>query len=210
MNTYSQKTSKNTDNSHLNKHSQKKNNEESAFQFVDNRPEAIAQRKLQNGINNQVTQRQVVIQRALDQDELDMWVDFDTLEDLEEALETSDYTRAEKGEIKKNWNVEKAKKDKQKKWDDVLATCVTATSCISWDFDNTRYHINLSTETYHVTKEASPKNHYFFKGTGKEIEDKQPTQKERGGDASTKGVFSELPEEIQEFIKANWDSLIKS
>ena len=209
MNTYSQKKAENGSNSLTNERSPKKNGGKSPFQFVDNRPEAVAQRKLQNGINNPIIQRQVVIQRALDQAELDMWVDFDTLEDLEEALETSDYTRAEKGEIKKNWNAEKAKKDKQKKWDDVLATCVTATSCISWDFDNTRYHINVSTATYHVTEEASPKNHFFFKGTGEEIEDKQPTPEERGGDASTKGVFSELPEDIQEFIKANWNSLIK-
>ena len=52
MNTYADKTQKEKSQSVANSVSQKKNNSESAFSFVDNRPESIAQRKLQEVANN--------------------------------------------------------------------------------------------------------------------------------------------------------------
>jgi hypothetical protein len=52
MNSYADSKQKNKSQSLANESSQKKSNSESSFQFVDNRPEAVAQRKLQNMANN--------------------------------------------------------------------------------------------------------------------------------------------------------------
>lgn len=87
----------------------------------------------------------------------------------------------------------------------------------TWEQDNVKYHINLSTDTYHVTKETSPKVHYFYEGYGDEIKDKQPTKAERGGKSKkkvkgavvvTKTVFSKLPAAVQTFIKANYREIL--
>lgn len=51
MNTHADKTQENKSQSVANELSQKQNGSESTFQFVDNRPEAIAQRKLQEMVN---------------------------------------------------------------------------------------------------------------------------------------------------------------
>lgn len=61
MNTYADKTQENKSNS-VNNLSKQQSKSESAFQFVDNRPEAIAQRKLQEIANNspQVKQLKVI------------------------------------------------------------------------------------------------------------------------------------------------------
>ena len=71
----------------------------------------------------------------------------------------------------------------------------------------------------HVTKEGSPKIHYFFKGSGQDIVDAQPSKAERGGSSKkkikgvkgkvkTKTVFSALPDTVQTFIKANYLNII--
>ncbi|MCA6432175.1 MAG: hypothetical protein IM574_01090 [Cytophagales bacterium] len=52
MNTYADKKDKNKSQSVANTVAQKQSNSESTFKFVDNRPEAIAQRKLQEMANN--------------------------------------------------------------------------------------------------------------------------------------------------------------
>lgn len=52
MNTYADKTQKNKNQSVANSVSQEQNGSESTFQFVDKRPEAIAQQKLQKMANN--------------------------------------------------------------------------------------------------------------------------------------------------------------
>jgi len=52
MNTHADKTQKNESQSVANVVSQKKSGGKSTFQFVDNRPEAVAQRKLQELVNN--------------------------------------------------------------------------------------------------------------------------------------------------------------
>ncbi|MEM9276790.1 MAG: hypothetical protein AAGA80_28205, partial [Cyanobacteria bacterium P01_F01_bin.143] len=52
MNTHADKTQENKSQSVANAISQKKGSGESTFKFVDNRPEAIAQRKLQEMANN--------------------------------------------------------------------------------------------------------------------------------------------------------------
>lgn len=52
MNTHAEKTQENKSQAVANGFSQKQSSSESTFQFVDNRPEAIAQRKLQEMANN--------------------------------------------------------------------------------------------------------------------------------------------------------------
>jgi hypothetical protein len=91
------------------------------------------------------------------------------------------------------------------------------TSMPTWDQNGNRYHINTTTDTNHVTKEGVPKIQYFFSGTGMDIEDERPTQQERGkskkkvkgvkGKVNTKNVFSELPGDVQDFIKTNWATI---
>lgn len=88
----------------------------------------------------------------------------------------------------------------------------------TWDQGGGTYHINLTTDTYHVTKVGVPKIQYFFKGTGNDIVDTQPTGRERGkskkkvkgvkGKVNTKTVFSALPDNVQTFIKANFANII--
>ena len=52
MNTHADKTQENKSQSVESNHSQMQSDGESTFQFVDNRPEAVAQRKLQETVNN--------------------------------------------------------------------------------------------------------------------------------------------------------------
>lgn len=52
MNTHIDKNQENKSQSVANEHSQKQGSSESTFQFVDNRPEAVEQRKLQEMANN--------------------------------------------------------------------------------------------------------------------------------------------------------------
>ena len=52
MNTHADKSQENKSQSVANDVSQKQSGSESTFQFVDNRPEAVAQRKLQEMANN--------------------------------------------------------------------------------------------------------------------------------------------------------------
>ena len=93
-----------------------------------------------------------------------------------------------------------------------------STGMPSWTQDGIDYHINLSTDTRHITKSEArrPKIHYFFQGSGTDITDKQPTKEERGKKVKVKGhskiktstVFSKLPFSVQTFIKSNWMKIL--
>jgi hypothetical protein len=87
----------------------------------------------------------------------------------------------------------------------------------SWVQRGERWHINLKDSerdnVYHVTREGSPMIHYFFKGTGEDIEGVQPSKSERGansvqGDVHTKRSFDDLPEEVQDFVRGNWTGIL--
>jgi hypothetical protein len=85
----------------------------------------------------------------------------------------------------------------------------------TWDQGGHTYHLNLTTETKHVTREGNPKIHYFFDGYGEEIRDKQPTPEERGPvvkvnkqNVKTSTVFSHLPEEVQNFVRRNYTAIL--
>jgi hypothetical protein len=60
MNTHADKTQENKSQSVSNETSQKQGGGESTFQFVDNRPEAVAQRKLQEMANNSPQVKQLM------------------------------------------------------------------------------------------------------------------------------------------------------
>ena len=87
----------------------------------------------------------------------------------------------------------------------------------TWVQKGERWHINLKDSerdnVYHVTCEGSPMIHYFFKGTGEEIKGVQPSKSERGarsvqGEVHTKRSFDDLPEEVQDFVRGNWTSIL--
>lgn len=75
----------------------------------------------------------------------------------------------------------------------------------TWTYDGEDYHLNLKYDTYHVTWQSKNREHYFFKGTGEDIQDKQPTRQERGQHAH---VFSDLPVNLQNFIKKHFFELL--
>jgi hypothetical protein len=136
-----------------------------------------------------------------------------TDEELEELLDYSEDALKSMGlsaDEKRRFGVLKSARaksaDASAKAATALESLVKGKDMNSWDFGGETYHINLKSETYHVTKEGSPKKHYFFAGTGTDITDKQPTAGERGRLGAS--VFSSLPKGVQEFIKTNWDSLV--
>lgn len=98
MNTHADKINQNKSLSAVNAVAQKQNRNESTFQFIDNRPEALAQRKLQEAVKNSyqakrtaqlrataninksfypqisVAERHKVIQRFKSEDEIRIWI----------------------------------------------------------------------------------------------------------------------------------------
>lgn len=129
-------------------------------------------------------------------------------EELAEMANDEDHAKlmleGASAENKKHFATYLAGLREKKKWAEVLATRKRGTECVSWDFDNVRYHINLRTATNHVTRESIPKVHYFFKGTGDAITDERPTPGEAGAQAETKKMFSALPPAVQKFVKENY------
>jgi hypothetical protein len=91
------------------------------------------------------------------------------------------------------------------------------TNMPTWDQGGATYHINLTSETFHVTKEGVPKVHYFFAADGGDVEDVVPSAAERGRSkvkvgkevVYTKNKFSDLPSAVQQYIRANYLALIK-
>ncbi|WP_100630102.1 eCIS core domain-containing protein [Algoriphagus formosus] len=91
---------------------------------------------------------------------------------------------------------------------EALKSIDKSTRMSRWDYDGKTYHLNFTTETHHVTEEGNPKKHYFFEGTGEDIQPKQCSPEERGRNSKeSKFTFSSLPEEVQDFIKTQWYKL---
>lgn len=90
------------------------------------------------------------------------------------------------------------------------------TNMPTWEQDGATYHINLTTETFHVTKEGVPKIQYFFKLDAGNIDDVVPTKSERGRSkvkvgkevVYTKNKFSDLPAAVQQYVRTNYRALI--
>ena len=133
----------------------------------------------------------------------------DLMQFLDSSAEEIAFMNAsEKARLKKLRGLRNVELKQQDEDEAALASCREALRCVSWEYGEETYHINVYLGTYHVTKECSPKEHYFFKGTGYGIEDAQPKPKERGRISGTSKVFSQLPVDVQNFIKKHWKSLL--
>lgn len=91
-----------------------------------------------------------------------------------------------------------------------------------WVQENAMWHINLKggdrDRVFHVSREGIPMVHYYFKGTGTDIEGVRPTAKEMGSssikkdadgdDVKTKRSFDDLPADVQGFIRNNWAAIL--
>jgi hypothetical protein len=83
----------------------------------------------------------------------------------------------------------------------------------TWVQGGVRYHLNVRggdrDRVYHVTREGSSKTHYFFKGTGMDITAVRPSDSEVGGSLSgTKTTFKDLPGDVQDFVRGNWNDIL--
>lgn len=191
-----------------------------SHRIVDNRPQRNVQRKLQTltensalphhsnqrqqGINKikpvQMQPKDGIAQFDLDKEDLEaMW---EMSEEDVASMGLDDNEKRQLGE----YRAMKLKEGEQAKdHEDALASINDGGNYKSWSYKGESYHINLKYNTYHITWESKQRIHYFFQGTGQEIEDKQPSKKERGQNAF---VFSELPAGLQSFIKNNFFDLI--
>ena len=87
-----------------------------------------------------------------------------------------------------------------------------------WTQGGKTYHLNVTTDTYHVTEEGDIKIHYFFEGTGADIKSTQPTKAEKGGKKKKKGrgkvatstVFGKLPPSVQDFVRDNFAAILSA
>lgn len=90
------------------------------------------------------------------------------------------------------------------------------TNMPTWDQNNITYHINLTTDTYHVTAENAPKPkgggtmkiQYFFKRPKLTCESTNPTGNESGGNKKSKKRFGDLPPNVQNYVQTNYSALI--
>ena len=107
MNTHVEKSKKNKNQSVANEMSQKHSSDESTFKYFDNRPEAIAQRKLQEVANNYSSQRLQTIKKRENTDTLSIVqrVVYNSLTDVKNSKflpTSSQYSDDQKLEIA-NW-----------------------------------------------------------------------------------------------------------
>ncbi|MDF3026688.1 MAG: hypothetical protein K0S23_995 [Fluviicola sp.] len=206
MNTYSGKK-ENKSQFMADKVSKNKSVRESTFQFVDNRPEAIVQRKLQESINHTAQVAQLVDSddeedddeenKELTQEELADWSTYD-------AKDCAWMNATQKEQLGKYKAERAAAAKRQADTTAALASIEEGMGYKSWTYSGIKYHVNMKLGTYHITEEGAQKIHYFFQGSGDTISDKQPTAKERGQHGT---VFSRLPKDVQTFIKENWARL---
>ncbi|WP_211230230.1 eCIS core domain-containing protein [Algoriphagus marincola] len=128
---------------------------------------------------------------------------------LSEILEENDYLDDDEKEQLGTYFYNRDKDlAKSKRVKDALDSIDKSTKMSRWDYDGKTYHLNFTTETHHVTEEGNPKKHYFFEGTGADIQPKQCTPEERGRNSKeSKFTFSSLPEEVRDFVKTYWYKL---
>lgn len=143
-----------------------------------------------------------VTQRVISDEDLPDYAELD-------EEEWHGLTDEEKTQVREYKRELAASRERESAWSDALASRVKCINCVSWVYDRKQYHINLKLGTYHVTEEDKEKIHYYFKGIGMEgFLDAQPETSERASDPNTQKKFSELPPEVQTFIKAKWKDLL--
>lgn len=176
---------------------------ETAFQFADNRPEAVWHRKLQEAASNSARAEQSIQLQAM-ADEYHAH--------KERTIEEQKSTRTEpvqKASIEGAGDVIQRVKTK------TVATVTVTTDDLggypTWDMPaGTKWHINWNgggvtkkgKALHHVTKESgNPKQHYFFTLEAGVISDAVSGQK-------GKKKFSNLPSEVQNFVSTNINDLL--
>lgn len=84
----------------------------------------------------------------------------------------------------------------------------------TWEQDGRTYHLNVTTDPYHVTEEgwspgkkskAVTKTHYFFRRNDR---DECVDAIGRGGVPGSKKKFSDLPRAVQQFVETNFSALL--
>jgi len=145
-------------------------------------------------------QRAVEVREYTDEDLKEfLEVDSSEIESLTSVMEPADAKR-----LKELYAAHKKAKARQEKWDAALKSVDRRSALAKWQYDGNQYHINND----HVTKEGSPKHHYFFDGTGSNLTSKRPDTSQVGKGTETKHPFSALPTDLQEFIKTYFARLI--
>ncbi|MCL5048470.1 MAG: hypothetical protein M1374_06790 [Firmicutes bacterium] len=82
----------------------------------------------------------------------------------------------------------------------------------TWQQNGTTYHLNVTTDPYHVTEEGHAKGkknnitktHYFFTRENDKCKNAVGT----GGVSGSKKKFSDLPQVVQNFVEKNFMALI--
>jgi hypothetical protein len=143
-----------------------------------------------------------VTQFVLDDEDLEGWWD---LPDQWKTLTTNPNELAQLGRYRTMKLDAQAESSRNQ---EALQTRVNGMRSVSWDYFGERYHINLSQGTPHVTLETNPKIHYYFEGTGEDIEPRQANKKDDKSTSGTQEMFSALNPEIQRFIKKHWSLLL--
>jgi len=213
-----EKSKENKDKAVANFIAQKKSNRKQCFGFIDNRPEAIQMRRSQAMVHNdssqqqQNSQKKQIIQLVLSDEELrgfynEKLYQGKTLKDILEENEGV-FDANEKQQLGLYFSKSDEAAAKAIRVDNAIASINESTNMKSWVYEGKKYHLNFTTQTHHVTEESNPKKHYFFEGSGMDIEPKQCTPQERGSNSrESKFIFTDLPEEVQEFVKVHWSQL---
>ena len=84
----------------------------------------------------------------------------------------------------------------------------------TWEQGGRTYHLNVTTDPYHVTEEgwspgkkskAVTKTHYFFRRNER---DECVDAIGKGGVPGSKKKFSDLPDAVQRFVETNFSALL--
>ncbi|NAW59347.1 MULTISPECIES: hypothetical protein [unclassified Vibrio] len=78
----------------------------------------------------------------------------------------------------------------------------------AFEMNNKKYHINYS-DVKHITCDTEGRTHYYFKGEGQDIQDAVGPGKKKQGKKQVKYKFSDLPINVQNFIKENYYTILR-
>jgi hypothetical protein len=159
---------------------------EQAYSFVDNRPEATAQREFQDVVDSSAQANQTI--------QLQMMVDkTNPVQRFSTGVAASDVIQRVKTKVVAGTTVSTDDQGGYPQWDMPAGT----TWHVNWNETVEKKGKTL----YHVTREKSPKQHYFFT-----LEDGVVTSAVSGQKGKKK--FSDLPQTVQTFVSTNINSLL--
>lgn len=185
MNTYTDKKQNDKNQSVKNRKSQEYS-AESTFQFVDNRPEAIAQRKLQDSINvNPETGQTTRLFAGVNN------------------ITSQAIQRKENAVVQRDEDDEEDSDEDRETWIEWSKAITYQPGYTSWP----GWHINWTLgdgDQYHVTNEET-KAHYFFK-----LEGGKPVASAVGsGKGKNAFTYDKLPKRVRKFIETSWKRMLR-